>query len=144
MPLGLSSAKTAAEMLLELLFFWNTCARRLGRQGPFLFFCSGRLNNLEPLQFWVIHRWKISTKNKMKPTNRNADTYVEEQRYTYLSQLPANPLVGQPDLTHWGDTVVGHLCLTLLRKARQDTLAWHSCKTLVLDALVRHSYLTLW
>ena len=39
--------------------------------------------------------------NKMKPTNPNADTYVEKQRLnTYLSQVPANPFVEHPDLTH--------------------------------------------
>ena len=67
-------------------------------------------------------------KNKMKPTNPNADTYVEKQRFnTYLSQFPANPLVEHPDLTHWGDTLVGHPCLTLLRYA----LVRHSCLTLL-------------
>ena len=77
-------------------------------------------------------------KNKMKPTNPNADTYVEKHKFnTYLSQFPANPLVEHPDLTHWGDTLVGHPCLTLLRCAL-DTLAWHSSKTLLLDTLVRH------
>ena len=43
----------------------------------------------------------IADKNKMKPTNPNADTYVEKQRLnTYLSQFPANPFVEHPDLTH--------------------------------------------
>ena len=74
-------------------------------------------------------------KNKMKPTNPNADTYVEKQRFnTCLSQFPANPLVEHPDLTHWGDTLVGHPCLTPLRY----TLVRHSCLTLLLDTLVRH------
>ena len=71
-------------------------------------------------------------KNKMKPTNPNADTYVEKQRFnTYLSQFPANPLVEHPDLTHWGDTLVGHPCL--LRSGKTlwfDTLVGHSCLTL--------------
>ena len=45
--------------------------------------------------------WEKKKKNKMKPTNPNADTYVEKQRFnTYLSQFPANPLVEHPDLTH--------------------------------------------
>ena len=79
-------------------------------------------------------------KNKMKPTNPNADTYVEKHRFnTHLSQFPANPLVEHPDLTHWGDTLVGHPCLTLLL----DSLIWHSRGTLLLDTLVRHSSLTL-
>ena len=40
-------------------------------------------------------------KNKMKPTNPNADTYVEKEGLnTYVSQFPANPLVEHPDLTH--------------------------------------------
>ena len=78
--------------------------------------------------------------NKMKPTNPNADTYVEKQGFnTYLSQFPANPLVEHPDLTHWGDTLVGHPCLTLLRYA----LVRHSCLTLWFDTLVGHSCLTL-
>ena len=86
--------------------------------------------------------------NKMKPTNPNADTYVEKQRCnTYLSQFPANPLVEHTDLTRWGDTLVGHPCLTLLRYALVrhscmtlwfDTLVWHSSETLLLDTLVRH------
>ena len=43
----------------------------------------------------------FSFQNKMKPTNPNADTYVEKQRCnTYLSHFPANPLVEHPDLTH--------------------------------------------
>ena len=79
-------------------------------------------------------------KNKMKPTNPNADTNVEKQRFnTYLSQFPANPLVEHPDLTHRGDTLVGHPCLTLLRYA----LVRHSCLTLWFDTLVGHSCLTL-
>ena len=103
-------------------------------------------------------------KNKMKPTNPNADTYVEKQRFnTCLSQFPANPLVEHPDLTHWGDTLVAHPCLTLLRYTLVrhscltlllvrhfllDSLTCHSCKTLLLNTLVRHflldtSYLAL-
>ena len=96
-------------------------------------------------------------KNKMKPTNPNADTHewsprtrmltrtsmLKNKDETYLSHFPANPLVGHPDLTRWGDTLVGHPCLTLLRSAQKDTLAWHCCKTLLLDTLLRHSYLTL-
>ena len=95
---------------------------------------------------WVAAR--AVGKNKMKPTNPNADTYVEKQRCnTYLSQFPANPLVEHTDLTRWGDTLVGHPCLTLLRYALVrhscmtlwfDTLVWHSSETLLLDTLVRH------
>ena len=105
--------------------------------------------------------------NKMKPTNPNADTFVEEQRQYihHLSHFPTNPLVGHPELTHWGDTLVGHPCLTLLRNALVrhstlawhfyltllwdlwDTLAWHSCKTLSWHSfktlLLDISYLTL-
>ena len=82
----------------------------------------------------------VNIKNKMKPTNPNADTYVEKQRLnTYLSQFPANPFVEHPDLTHWGDTLVGHPCLTLLRYA----LVRHSCMTLWFDTLAGHSCLTL-
>ena len=83
--------------------------------------------------------WLNQVENKMKPTNPNADTYVEKQRLILLSQFPANPLVEHPDLTHWGDTLVGHPCLTLLRYA----LVRHSCLTLWFDTLVGHSCLTL-
>ena len=96
----------------------------------------------------VLRPSKNFLKNKMKPTNPNADTYVEKQRCnTYLSQFPANPLVEHTDLTRWGDTLVGHPCLTLLRYALVrhscmtlwfDTLVWHSSETLLLDTLVRH------
>ena len=89
------------------------------------------------------HPWTntaVQLLNKMKPTNPNADTYVEKQGFnTYLSQFPANPLVEHPDLTHWGDSLVGHPCLTLLRYA----LVRHSCLTLWFDTLVGHSCLTL-
>ena len=91
---------------------------------------------------WKKHLYlrKIHWQNKMKPTNPNADTYVEKQRLnTYLSQFPANPFVEHPDLTHWGDTLVGHPCLTLLRY----TLVRHSCITLWFDTLAGHSCLTL-
>ena len=93
----------------------------------------------------------------MKPTNPNADTYVEKRRFnTYLSQFPANPLVEHPDSTHScgaplldtialrsGKTLlldtliclVGHSCLTLF----WDTLTWHPCNTL----LAWHSYAPL-
>ena len=79
-------------------------------------------------------------KNKMKPTNPNADTYVEKQRLnTYLSQFPANPFAEHHDVTHWGDTLVGHPCLTLLRYP----LVRHSCMTLWFDTLAGHPCLTL-
>ena len=53
--------------------------------------------------------------------------------------FPANPLVGHPDVTHWGDTLVGHPSyLTLLL----DTLVRHSYWTLLLDTPLGHSYLT--
>ena len=109
-----------------------------------------------------IHRvLESEKKNKMKPTNPNADTYVDKQRQYLFVTLPANSLVRHPEFTHWGDTLVGRPCLTLLRKSPVrhscltlflDTLIWHSCKTLLLDTLVghflldtlvRHSYLTL-
>ena len=92
------------------------------------------------------------TKNKMKPTNPNADTYVDKQRQYLFVTFPANSLVRHPEFTHWGDTLVGHPCLTLLRNALVrhscltplwDTLTWHSWKTLFLDTLIWHSYLTL-
>ena len=98
------------------------------------------------------HKDHGKTQNKMKPTNPNADTYVDKQRQYLFVTFPANSLVRHPEFTHWGDTLVGHPCLTLLRNALVrhscltllwDTLTWHSCKTLFLDTLVRHSCLTL-
>ena len=61
-------------------------------------------------------------KNKMKPTNPNADTYVDKQRQYLFVAFPANSLVRQPEFTHWGDTLVRHSHLG--------------------DTLVRHSHLT--
>ena len=93
---------------------------------------------------------KKENRNKMKPTNPNADTYVEEQKQylfeTYLSHFPANPLVGHPALTHWvtllQDTLAWHCCATPGKTLLLNTLMWHSCETLFLDTLVRHSCLT--
>ena len=111
-------------------------------------FCSGSASLRKAERTCYTYR------NKMKPTNPNADTYVEKQGFnTYLSQFPANPLVEHPDLTHWSDNLVGHPCLTLLRYALVrhscltlwfDTLVGHPCLTLLRYALVRHSCLTLW
>ena len=70
--------------------------------------------------------WNPSPNNKMKPTNPNADTYVDKQRQYLFVTFPANTLVRHPEFTHWGDTLVGHPCLTRLR-----------------NALVRHSWETL-
>ena len=113
--------------------------------------CNGSVGDttFQLLHIWFQQTWLLKCwENKMKPTNPNADTYVEKRKSnTYLSQFPANPLVEHPDLTHWGDTLVGHPCLTLLRYALVrhscltlwfDTLAWHSSKTLLHDTLVRH------
>ena len=81
-------------------------------------------------------------KNKMKPTNPNADTYVEKQRFY------SEPTCGTP----WLDTLRWHSCRTHLldtialhsgKTVLLDTLIWHSCGTLLLDTLVRHSYLKL-
>ena len=93
-------------------------------------------------------KWAPGGWNKMKPTNPNADTYVDKQRQYLFVTFPTNSLVRHPEFTHWGDTLVGHPCLTLLRNA----LVGHSCLTLVwdtlvrhflLDTLVKHSYVTL-
>ena len=57
------------------------------------------------IELQLAHIGNALLENKMKPTNPNADTYVEEQKQylfeTYLSHFPANPLVGHPALTHW-------------------------------------------
>ena len=71
------------------------------------------------------------TKNKMKPTNPNADTFVEEQRQYLFITCSSEPTCG----TTWVDTLRRHSFKTLLL----DTSSW----TLLLDTLVRHSYLTL-
>ena len=87
---------------------------------------------------WVsnlLQDWKMCLEdNKMKPTNPNADTYVDKQRQYLFVTFPANSLVRHPDFTHWGGTLVGHPCLTLLR----NVLVRHSCLTLLWDTLVRH------
>ena len=94
--------------------------------------------------------WHFRKKNKMKPTNPNADTYVDKQRQYLFVTFPANSLVRHPEFTHWSNTLVGHPCLTLLRNA----LVRDACLTLLWDTLVRHflldtlvrqghSYLTL-
>ena len=81
-------------------------------------------------------------KNKMKPTNPNADTYVDKQRQYLFVTFPTNSLVRHPEFTHWGDTLVGHPCLTLLSNSCL-TLLWDTLvRHFLLDTLVRHSYLT--
>ena len=86
-------------------------------------------------------------KNKMKPTNPNADTYVEEPRQYLFVTFSSEPTFGTPWLdtlrwhscrTHLLDTIAQRSCKTLLL----DTLTWHSCKTLLLDTLVTHACLT--
>ena len=72
--------------------------------------------------------------NKMKPTNPNADTNVEEQRQYLFVTFFSEPTCGTPWLDTLGwhfffDTLVRHSYLTLLL----DTLAWHSCLTLLID-----------
>ena len=69
---------------------------------------------------------KCEHKNQMKPTNPNADTYVEEQRQHLFITFSSEPTCGTPRR----DT---------LRNALGNTLAWHSSLTLLLDT----SYLTL-
>ena len=39
-------------------------------------------------------------KNKMKPTNPNADTYVDKQRQYLFVTFPTNSLVRRPEFTH--------------------------------------------
>ena len=95
--------------------------------------------------------------NKMKPTNPNADTYVEEQRQYLFITYSNEPTCGTPwlDALRWHscrtpllDTIaqrlVKHLYLTLLWDTLAwqffwGTLTWHSCRTL----LTWHSYLRL-
>ena len=58
----------------------------------------------------VAHYWK----NKMKPTNPNADTYVDKQRQYLFVMCLANSLVKHPEFIHWGDTIAWRSYLTLL------------------------------
>ena len=94
--------------------------------------------------------WNIQLlrKNKMKPTNPNADTYVKEQRQFLFVTFSSVPTCETP----WVVTLKWHSCRTpLLDTIAQrsgktlllDTLIWHSCVTLLPDTLVRHSRLTL-
>ena len=76
---------------------------------------------------------------RWSPRTRMPTRMLRNRDNTYFSHFPANPLVRHPELTQWGDTLVGHPCLTLLRYA----LVRHSCLTLWFDTLVGHSCLTL-
>ena len=53
-------------------------------------------------------------KNKMKPTNPNADTYVDKQRQYLFVMCLANSFVKHPEFIHWGDTIAWRSDLTLL------------------------------
>ena len=76
-------------------------------------------------------------------------TYVEEQRHYLFVTFYSEPTCGTP----WLDTLKWHSCRTpclkllkllkLLRNALVRRSIWHSCGTLLLDTLVRHSYLTI-
>ena len=92
----------------------------------------------------IIQKKFFKIKNKMKPTNPNADTNVEEQRQDLFVTLSSEPTCGTP----WLDSLRWHSCRTPLLDTNAqgscktlllDTLAWHSCKKLLLDTLVRHS-----
>ena len=54
-------------------------------------------------------------KTRWSPRTRMPTRMLKNRNNTYLTHFPANPLVGHPDVTHWGDTLVGHPSyLTLL------------------------------
>ena len=78
--------------------------------------------------------WK--QKNWMKPTNPNADTFVEGERQ-YLSHFLPDIVAGHHDTTYWfdSDTIARHSCDTPLL----DTLLWHSDLTLLWGTLIWHS-----
>ena len=78
---------------------------------------------------------KTKLKNKMKPTNPNADTYVEEQRQYLFITYSNEPTCGTP----WLDALRWHSCRTPLL----DTIAQRSGKTFLLDTLVGHSCVTI-
>ena len=67
-------------------------------------------------------------KNKMKPTNPNADTNVNRQKQ---------------HLSHFLDTLMGHLYLTHRLVLLRHTLMGPPDLTLLHDTVIRHSYLTL-
>ena len=107
--------------------------------------------NSMTLNSWIVFPNHLF-QNKMKPTNPNADTYVEEQRQHLFLTFSSEPTCETP----WVDTLRWHSCRTSLldtiaQRFLFDALAWHSCLTLLydtltwhclLDTLVRHSYLT--
>ena len=69
------------------------------------------------MMLWAVTAARTMTKiltNKMKPTNPNADTYVDKQRQYLLVMCLANSLVKHPEFIHWGDTIVWRSYLTLL------------------------------
>ena len=94
-------------------------------------------------------------KTRWSPGTGMPTRMLSNRDNTYVSDFPAKPLVGHPDLTHWRDTVIGHPCLTLLRNALVrhswqsyltllwGTLRWHSCRTPLLDTIAKRSGKTL-
>ena len=52
-----------------------------------------RALDLRPTTFWT---FRVLVENKMKPTNPNADTYVEEQRQYLFVTLSSEPTCGTP------------------------------------------------
>ena len=94
----------------------------------------------------VLDLLKAPGKNKMRPTNPNADTFFEGEK-AILITFSTGHSCGAP----WHDTLFWQsgrtllldpswpYCATLLR----DTFTWYAYLTLWLDTLVGHSYLTL-
>ena len=105
-------------------------------------------NRIQQISKTIKHLY-YTVKTRWNPRTRMPTRMLKNRNNTYLSHFPANPLVGHPDVTHWGDTLVGHpsyltlLLDTLVRHSYWTLLLDTSSGTLWLDILVRHSYLTL-
>ena len=84
----------------------------------------------------------LKYKTRWSPRSRMPTRMLSNRDNTYLILFVtffSEPTVGHLNLTHWGGTLVGLPCLTLLRNA----LARHSCLTLLRDTFVGRSCLTL-
>ena len=106
-------------------------------------------------------------KNKMEPTNPNANTYPKTNTQTIVATLVGDTLVGHSCRTHsfgkplrdthallWDSLYDTHSCGKLLRNTlvgrclvghscRTSSFVWHSCRTLSSVTLVGQSCMAL-
>ena len=113
--IGCSKAPTTVPSFLldsgQLTIFWFA---RSFHQPPESGYLRSECEFVTMFQYWaVLKQMAIDVfpkdpkkKNKMKPTNPNADTYVDKQRQYLFVTSPANSFVRHPEFTHWGDTLV--------------------------------------